>query len=80
MKQEQAQKLSVRLSSKGSFSASASAKVSVDGAHPRWICKRFNSVLIKGATADAHAVAGVAYALYSGDASLLEQAAKKCGL
>ena len=30
----------------------------------------------KGATADAHAGAGVAYALYSGDASLLEQAAE----
>jgi hypothetical protein len=34
----------------------------------------------KGATADAHAGAIVAYALYSGDASLLEQAAEKCGL
>lgn len=30
----------------------------------------------KGTTADAHAGARVAYALYSGDASLLEQAAE----
>ena len=33
-------------------------------------------VVDKGATADAHAGAIVAYALYSGDASLLEQTAE----
>ena len=68
-------KVSVGLSSKGSFSASASAKVSVDGAHLDGSASASISV-DKGATADAHAVASAAYALYSGDASLLEQTAE----